>query len=322
MIKLKLNAGPTLMLSRWHYDEDRQEGKWVEREVTAVAHQFLFDEVELDPALTLGDLFKLLDQDSVLQSVFKRSFVEELLEETRKGVSPDYTPGYAPEGIEYLELYRLWNFDTRTKEYQPMHRPDIHGIGFELKAPLDEKSGFSYPAGERIQWGLSSANVRELLALPIRYRAEVMVCEDDIDAKNYGHALDTVVVPYVTLGQVLNGTLWELSFHGGPRATQAFNDTLKEQMEDIENETCETVSMEDLFEEHDRPGCEALFESIGTHRPHDVYRALRALEDDELVQPALSAALGESVLVKPEFATHPARAFRKLFREAKLAEES
>lgn len=321
MRELELLPGPVLEYRRWNYDHDTEQGAWDRHDVTARAHEFIFNDVALADGVTLHDIFKLLDAAPILQSVLRRDFCVELVEEARKGVSPDFKPGYASDAIEYLELYQIWHRNSATKEYQPVHRLDFHGIGYALREVLDEGHGFSYPVGHRIQWGISCSPVRELLPLPVKVKDSVVVCEDDIDAKNWGSEIETIKLGGVSLGQVLHGILWELSFHGGPKEATEFKEELQSRVDEINEGTATLVAGDDFFDEFDAPGCKTLFDSIGEHRYHAVSLALRGLEDDVPVQAGLREALGESVVVKAEHAELPAKAFRRLFREARLPED-
>ena len=58
MIELKLTTGPALLSRRWVYDPDTEIGAWVNHDVTARAHEFLFESVELDEGLSLGEAQK------------------------------------------------------------------------------------------------------------------------------------------------------------------------------------------------------------------------------------------------------------------------
>lgn len=313
MTNLILKSGPHLIKRDWEHNSELSTGKWHDRDVTANAHQYLFDTVQVDESVTLQDIFGLLEAAPLLQKVFRRDFCVELLVEAKKGISDRFSLEYSPEGIEYLELYQILNFNTDTREYLPMHRLQLHGQGYVLKAPWDDGSGCTCPAGERIQWGVSLAPLRELLPLPLKVRYSTPVCEDDTHAKGYGCELDRVSLTGVSLSQVLHGILWELSFHGGPVEQESIVSSLKEQMDQLDSGTAETVSTEEFFESRYTTGFERMFESTGHHKKSEVRFALRQLEDDCPVQEGLVEALDASVRVRPEFALLPARTFRKEF---------
>ena len=64
-------------------------------------------------------------------------------------------------------------------------------------------------------------SVRELLHLPIRLNSTVQICEDDVYAKRFGHALQTCFNHEITLGTLIHSLLWELSWHGTPEQRDA-----------------------------------------------------------------------------------------------------
>lgn len=312
MDELRLLPGPRLL---WQtYPMKTAE------DVTDRAHEFLFETVTLDPAVTLADVMQLLIGNPVLRAVFRRDWADEICVEAAKGPLVDDEAEKDPvERIEYLELYSQWHLDSRAQRYDPVHRLHLHGIGPELEVDAPD---YGVKKGGRIQWGVSCSSLRKLLPLPVRVRPTVSVREADLDAKAYGREVGTAQLDGVALGQVLHGLLWELSFHGGPQETQEFNDSLKEQLAEIEAGTVITTSSTDLFDDLYRAGCAALFETIGSHAPSDVAHALRDIDDAGDVVQALHAQFGDAVAVKPEFRSLPGREFRAAFREAKHADGS
>lgn len=322
MTELKLIPGPSLISHQWVYDKTTEIGEWVDVDVTSRAHEFLFDDVDIGDGFTLADLFRLLEACPVLQQIMRRNFSDELMAEARKGVSQEFKAGYDPEGIEYLELYQLWHKNTAISEYQPTHRLNFHGVGYALREPVNQPDGFSHPVGYRIEWSVSCAPLRDLLLLPIKFKTKVIVCEDDLDAKKYAHMVEEVSVCSASLGQVLHGVMWELSFHGGPDGQAEVITDLKKSMAEIDNGTADLVSLDesDIFGDLDRPGIVAMFNSIGNHKISELTSELRALEDDEPVAAGLAKTTLSGVVVKPEYANLGARAFRKLFREAQRVE--
>lgn len=325
MNSLQLNAGPALILS---YPERGGDGKYKARfvDVTHRAHEHLFSVVQLDPALTLRDIFGLLAASPILVEVYRRSFANELLTHVQSAPAVAPAPEYAPDAIEYLELYHNWQFNTGTNELQPLGVMGLHGIGFELREDFEFGSSVERK-GTRIQWSVSLTDVRELLSLPLRICSKVTVSEDDIDAKLYGQTVKEFSYPSVTLGELLHGVLWGLSFYGAPAEQAEVVASLRESSEELksfdEQGPLEGGSnAHDFFAELDAPGIEACFEPLGTVAARDVGGWLRQLDDLEPVQAGLDRLLREQgaaadLRVKPEYAGLPAKAFRRLFRQAR-----
>lgn len=316
MRELILKPGPVLVARAWVYDDASAAGEMVDTAVTDRAHEYLFETVALEPDVCLQDIFGLLEQAPVLRQLLRRNFCEALLAEAKKGVAPEFTPGYAADGIEYLELYQRWNFNTHTREYQPMHRWNMHGVGYSLQETVDDGHGWVRERGSRTEWGVSGSPLRELLLLPVRVNPQVLVCEDDNAAKQSGHVVDEVRAGGISLGQVLDGLLWELSWFGGPLEQAAVVAELKQQIDSIDDEPAGNLLHDEVFGDLYAAGFAAFFDSIGTLTQSTVHRALRELEDDAPVQAALQALLGPDVVIKPDFALLGARVFRRGFLDA------
>lgn len=312
MDNLTLGPGPSLIWRDIHReDSDSPSAK----DVAEHAIAFLFEPVTLHPNLKLGDIFKLLDTCPELKEVFRRSWAAELCDEARKGTLPQNRGSDPVEiaGVEYVELYWTWSLDTSSSTYRSVSKLDLHGIGPVLE---EDAPKYYVKAGDRINWSLSLTSVRELLELPLRLREEFDVTEDDLDAKGYGEVVAKGRCSEVTLGQVILAVLEELSFHGGPEGQAEFSAELESRVAEVDAGTAELICGDDVFDAYDRPGFDALFETLGEIRPAEVNRAMRQIADDEPAGPALKMAFDGAVVVKPQFWDRPGREFRKAFRAA------
>lgn len=312
MDNLILGPGPALIWRDIHRQDSDQP---VDADVAGRAIEFLYEPVTLDPRLTLSDVFRLLDACPPLQQVFRRDFSVELCAEARKGPLPQ-SRGSDPEevaGIEYLELYWSWALDTASKTYSSVHRLDLHGVGHVLET---DAPTYGVKAGERINWSVSLTPVRELLDLPLRFRDQFSITEDDIDASAYGNTITTAKCPDVLLGQVIHSVLYELSFHGGPEQQAEFHDELMARKADVDAGTAKLIPADDVFGEFDRPGFETLFETLGGVSQGAVSTALRRIDDNEPVGPWLEQEFGGEVVVKAQYRERLGREFRKAFRAA------
>ena len=305
-----------------------------EVDVTGRAHELLFELITIHTETTLADIFRLMEASPLLQKFYRRDFAEELCAEARKGAveSPARGPagpsqGRTPEctaqrfpdqrashdGIEFLELYQQWGLDTSTNEYSGMQRLHLHGIGHELAEDLPEERR---KKGERIEWSVSLSPLRELLALPVRVNTEVRVTEEDATAKAYMSEIRRVRNAEVTLGQVIHGLLWELSFHGGPQEQREVSEDLERRVAEVDAGTVELVSADDVFEPLYKPGCDALFEELGGRSTREIAAAIRDIDDDQNAAAWLERVFEGTVVVKPQFRSRSGRAFRKAFRAA------
>ena len=295
-------------------DPDCPDGHLIDENVTSRAHEFLFEHVTLRNEVTLGDVFALMEASPLLQQFYRRDFAHELCEEARKGpINESQGVAVEHEGIAFLELYQQWGLDTSTNEYSGTQHLPLHGLGHELAEDMPEQG---CRRGERIAWSLSLTPLRQLLNLPIRINAEVRITEDDVDAKAHGHEIQRARNPGVSLGQVIHGLLWELSFHGGPQEQLELSDSLKRQVAEIDAGTAETVSADDVFEPFDRPGCDALFDDLGGRSTREIVRAIHDIDDEANAALTIDNEFNGMVVVKAQFRDRTGREFRKAFRAA------
>lgn len=233
MPRITLKHGPRLVMAERRRDKSTKKVHHTEVDITSAAHTYLFEQVTIDEGVTLEDVFKLVELNPVLRAIQQRNFIEEMLAETVKGVAPDYSAAYDPEGIEYLELYAVWRYNREAQEFEPVNQLSLSGIGYALKAGDVPEWVGEVPPGYRISWGISCANLRNLLPLPIKIKRDIPVYEENIGSGNHGKLLYTTKLASVTLGQVIEGLFWELSFHGGPAQTQAMMVGLNKKLEEL-----------------------------------------------------------------------------------------
>ena len=120
----------------------------------------------------------------------------------------------------------------------------------------------------------------------------------------------------VTLGQIILGLLWELSFHGGPQEQREVSEDLKRRVAEVHAGTVELVSGDDIFEHLDKPGCDALFDDLGGRSTREIAAAIRDIDDDQNAAAWLERAFEGAVVVKAQFRDRTGREFRKAFRAA------
>lgn len=319
MSELQLFPGPRLVRKSWDYDDDIGAGEWISIDVTDRAHEYLFQDVEIDHEFTLADLFRLLIDKPIMQAVFRRNFDAELCAEVIKG--PILAEEQAWERLEFLELYQSWSYDSSASTYEGADRFYLHGVGIVQDSDTFEHGYLTHKKGERIKWSISLTPVRELWHLPIRVNSEVLICEDDIDAKQYGKTLQTVKNKNITLGRFIQEILWELSWHGTPEDSEKVSRGLKEQMVEIDAGTAETVPYEDVFESFgsvsEKSVYAKFFVGTDTFDRAEVYQVLHELEDVELAQSGLKRLLDGKLQLRPEFAELTGRELRKAVREAR-----
>ncbi len=314
MQHLILRPGPRLVMRSLRPESDDTSSRLKDVDVTGLAHELLFELITVHAETTLADIFRLMEASPLLQNFYRRDFAEELCAQARKGAAepPARNPA-SHEGIEFLELYQEWALDTSTNEYSGMQRLHLHGIGHELAEDRPEERR---KKGERIEWSVSLTPLRELLSLPVRVYAQVRITEEDATAKAYMSEIRRARNTDVTLGQVIHGLLWELSFHGGPQEQRGVSEELARRVAEVDAGTVVLVSAEDVFEPLYKPGCDALFEELGGRSTREIAAAIRDIDDDQNAAACLERVFEGAVAVKPQFRDRCGRGFRKAFRAA------
>ena len=307
-----LRPGPVLSAQRWVRDGD--DDKMERVDVSDRAHEYLFETIELDSQMTLGDVFALLTKAPLLQQIFRRYWSEELCAEAQKGPLPPVSPDSAlNERIEYLELYQQWAFDSGRKTYLPTQRLQLHGLGAELE---DDSPAYGRKKGERIAWSVSLTPVRELLTLPVRVNPEVVITEDDVDSRAYGLEISRVLHPDVTLGQIIDGVLYELGFHGGPTEQAAFAAELRTRAKEATDGSIALINADDVLAESVQPACDAMFDDLGGRTMREIQKAMLLIDDDENAASWFEKKFEGTVIVKAQFRNRTGKEFRKAFRAA------
>lgn len=313
MLDLTLKAGGHLVAARWTYDEVTETGTTDLFDVSANAASYLFDQVDVEDGVTLGDVFRLLAADTSLQSIYKRSFAESLCAEAAKGTQPwpDENPAHE---LEYLELYHVLEFNSAEASYGPLDRWSMHGIGVEL---AEDYPFMGKGAGERIEWSIHMTPVRQLLALPLRLKGLTMVIETDRNTTRRRRAIKEVLAPHITLGQLLHQVLHELSWYGTPEDQAKLGQELAEKLTKRASRVVDH-SDDDPFEGLNKPPVAKMFEAIGAYTCRQVFFELQNLEDTVNAAQGLAAVLGDEVVIKPEYRELTAYDFRKAYRAAKM----
>jgi hypothetical protein len=224
---IEVRSGGKLFRVDWIYDEELEEGAWVEEEITEKAPFYLFyPECELNDDVTLRDIFLLLKQDLPLYTVVIGNWVEEFVEEAFRPLPDDFEE----TEVEYLEVYWWLEYD---KEYfSGLDFPSFHGIGG------------SEVWGDDINYSMSWTPVNEMLDLPLRQRTHLSLCDK---TESFPGEVKEILGPSYTLGQIMYGIIWDISFYGGPESRDKTRCGVMEDVEDIKSGKAKGIPAEDVF---------------------------------------------------------------------------
>ncbi len=201
------------------------------QDLTETAHQYLFCDLALglegDAPVTPRAVLTFLQNSPVLRQVYARWLPDEMLLEAL-GPEPSYSleGGIDPADIEYLELYRSFDFDSREDVFQGLHSLMLHGVGFVHQEDVQDHGMVLYKAGSRTYYGLDLTACRKVLDLPVQLCTEVSVLEADQLDRRWGTRVSQYRVEELQLGEFLQAMLEELSYYGEPteEAAESNND--------------------------------------------------------------------------------------------------
>jgi hypothetical protein len=189
---LEIISGGKLHRTRWVYDDEKDEGSYVTSDVTEYAPKYLFDVCTLDHDVILNDVFLLLQRHIDVYATIFDCWIEEII---REGLAPF-------EGkettLKHVELYWCVEYYEQEREFSGNVLPGFHGIGLQ----------------DDIPYSLMFTPANEIAALPLKLNPQFIVSYREA-SKN----LPATVYhgPEFSLGQILYGVLWELSWTGPPQ---------------------------------------------------------------------------------------------------------
>lgn len=238
--KLEIRKGGKLVETKWVYDRAKGEGEYVDKDVTDSALRRFFDLCELEEGVTLKDIFLLMNTELDVFDAVIGNWCKEIVTEglTQPEKPYDLTD---EEAIEFLELYWHVSYDDGSQfgpSFYGYHRADFHGIGIARTKDAyhdwvnaDGSKDIMYKKGERTPWGISFTPANELINIPVILAKEFNVFNENTDApiEKYNEIVATFKNPTFSLGHILHGIIWELSFHGGPDK----RDDMKKEVFDI-----------------------------------------------------------------------------------------
>ena len=210
--KPPLEIVPGGKLIQWKWNSETR--KHVSRDVTKTAARYLFDYCEVRRGVVLRDLFLLINTNL---KVFDSVLANWCLEFTREILAVRRAP--KNRKLAYLELYKYLGVEE--KKVWGTDRPDFHAVGFPLR-----KSQRRYKAGERINYSLSATSLEEIVFLPLRLNRLMRIVNHDVGVPEFHQTLAELPNAQYTLGDILHGVLWELSYHGGPKQRIQFAEEL------------------------------------------------------------------------------------------------
>jgi hypothetical protein len=213
MEELRLISGGRLLSTKWDGDSKR----YVTTDVTPSAPCYLFEACELDAGVILRDIFLLLQQHI---DFYQNAIGNHVTEFVAEGLQQQQTK---PEdsGLSYLELSWKLEYSPKEKRLWGNLRPRFCGFA---------------PDGEKC--GLSGSYANELALLPVRLNHQFPIV---VQQKKTPELQDFNGAEF-SLGQILEGIIWELSYFGGPQGRKEFESLIAETISEIKTREENTAS--------------------------------------------------------------------------------
>ncbi len=239
--KIEIRKGGRLIETKWVYDKEAKKGAYEEFDITDKAIRHLFEPCQLADDVTLRDIFELMNTELQVFDAVLGNWCEEIVTEgLTQPAKPYDLSKYDPEQIEYLELRYTPEYDLDGDDknaFYGFHRPDFGGTGVVLQNDGDQEH---YKKGERIPWGVSFSKANDLINIPVKLSDKFVVYEGIMKwdkSKGPGdRKLAEFENPSYTLGGILEGIVWEMSFHGGPEKRNEFHKELLDRVDEIKSE--------------------------------------------------------------------------------------
>lgn len=306
MTQLTLHPGPRLL--RVVYPEDAPPQ---DEDVTDRAVEFLFDRLTLTPDLRVRDLFGLFERCLALQAVYRRFYAQELCAEAALGPLPDHEKS----DLLYLELRQSWEYNSHTRTYAELRRFLMLGVGHP---PRDDEN-IRPEADGLLRYSMIGFGVRPILDLPVRLDTNVWVSESDTYSCRSSRQISLVHSSDLSLGDMLQAMLWDLTWFGTPDETEEVIEEMAE-LQKTPEAWSPGMTFEEITEHFSgdryRRGCQVLFESTGSFSAVALASELRRIPDSLNARQWLNKRLGKQVKLHPAFRRLRGRELRQAFDEA------
>ena len=235
MIHLLLKPGGVLERHKWNSDTQIYDIEDVSD--SAVWH--LNDHVQFDDGVVFRDLFILINQNMNLFLPIFGNWIDAYTDVVLNG-APELEDPDDNVPLHFLELY--WNFSIdlkNDKEFSVPAWPNLHGVGF---TKTDDKD---YKKGELVNYGIGYSPMQKMANKPLKLRPDLnlYLTKNYNKVGNYNFKTESY-----TLYQVIQGVMYEISFHGSPTDTKNFMDYLADQVERIDSGLEKTYPMSEVMD--------------------------------------------------------------------------
>lgn len=214
-----------------YINQDTDKGHYFSKDVTDHAIRYIYDYCKLDTDYTLKDFFLFLDNDiDFFDSIFG-NWLKDLTMEALSGIKSNDNDFV--KRFDYLELYWIIESDNYDEEsLSGLRFPDFHGMGTVQPGDPFGK------VGDAESLGVSMTPSYDLIDLPLKLSKELLFCisRKSKNATNKQiHKSHKFKNPCYTLGHIIQGIVWEMSFYGGPEQRQVESAEINSRMREIKS---------------------------------------------------------------------------------------
>ncbi len=200
------------------------------RDRTVAAPTHLFDHCELADDIMLRDVFHLLNRNLKLYDTIFGNWCKEIV---TSGLSKRFKRDPKTDDIDFLELYCDIAEHDYGKKYPAstsgFRRLSFDGVGVLKK---DFKDGSGMKKGDTVRFAVELTEPWKLTSYPLKLRKTIEI-RRELPKKN--ELIATFRNPEFTLGDILYGIIWELSFYGPPETAKKFAESLNKMRDDIDS---------------------------------------------------------------------------------------
>lgn len=210
-------------------------GKWIpktqsyEYEITKYPFQCIRDTVDIEPDVTLGDIFRMVEADEILTNFIACYSYCGWIGEFHEAAKEPLTKEDSGEVVA-LEI---------------SHVLEVHDYDGKFPTSIEywqNFSGVGRDGGEHPFYSVSYTPVNELVHLPVMLNKKVKCMRNWTEKLLEGEK-------EFSLLEVLDCIYYDISFHGGPKDNATFIEELDEQIKDIDEGRAELIPFEDVLAE-------------------------------------------------------------------------
>lgn len=218
---VELQTGGKLIRYKWNGDK----GEFDQTDATEFAPRFLWDECRVTDATTLNDVFLLLNENIDIFDVVIGNWCREFVDEALNN-EPEEESDLASCDLQWNFTTQRYYADENQTELEGINHPNFGGTG---------KDGVSY--------GISFTPVYKMKNVPLRLIHSATLFDEgefykNKDYKNPDKYTQTFDRVSFTLGDILYGIIWELSWYGNPSERDKQGQELNDMVDNIKEEDC------------------------------------------------------------------------------------